>query len=158
MRAWLPCLFALAGCAGLTWLDAHSFFFVFPRLPFALALLLPLVPLRWDGLRKPRRLVPLALASLWMVALPFVPTGESKRFALTIATLERGMTPDEVRARMEPFLEIGREHHWSADEAWAYPAPGPEVLVFLSSRASGQVCQVFLGSEGVTRVEWEYVD
>jgi hypothetical protein len=79
MRAWLPSLFALAGCAGLTWLDAHSFFFVFPRLPFALALLLPLVPLHWDGLRQARRVVPLLLASLWMVALPFVPTGESKR-------------------------------------------------------------------------------
>ena len=158
MRTWIPGLLAAAGCAALTWLDSRGFFLLLPLLPFALALLLPLVPLRWEGFRQPWRMVPLALAGAWMLLLPHLPTGEAKRFFLTAEGLERGLSADEVRARMEPFLEIGREHHWSADEALVYPAPGPEVLVFLSSRRTGQVCQVFLGPHGLTRVELEYID
>ncbi len=158
MRPWIPALYALAGGAALTWLDSECFFFVLPPLPVAIMFLLPLVPRERGWLRKRRSTVPLVMASLWMLVLPLLPTGFTKGFFLTAAKIEPGMTATEVRAHMEPYLEIGREYDWPAEEAWAWPAAGPVRLVFLSSVESGQVCEVFLDGDNVARVVAEYVD
>lgn len=157
MRTWTPALYALAGCAVLTWLDSGCFFFVFPRPLFAIVLLLPLVP-RKRGSSGKRPTVPLTLSGLWMLALPFLPTGATKGFFLAAERIERGMTATEVRARMDAYLEIPSEYDWPADEVWAWPAARHGVLVFLSSLESGQVCEVFMDEGRVTRVVAEYAD
>jgi hypothetical protein len=159
IKTWLPAAVALGGCAVLTLLDASNFFFVFPRLPFGLLLVLALLfPGEWASLRARSRMLPIGLAMLWMVALPWIPTSHTKSFFLTAWSLDPGMSVESVRARMEPFLEVGVEYDWPPDEAWAYPAAGPGTLVFLSSVEGGQVCQVFYDSRGVTGVEADYVD
>ncbi|MEQ1893553.1 MAG: hypothetical protein ABL998_13500 [Planctomycetota bacterium] len=157
MRTLIPALYALVGCAALTWLDSVCFFFVFPRLLVVL-FLLPLVPRKRASLGNPWATVPFALAAFWMLVLPYMSTGLTKGFFLAAGGIESGMTAAEVRARMDPYLEVPREYDWPVEEAWAWPAPGPDLLVFLSSLESGQTCEVFLDGDRVTRVVAEYVD
>jgi len=88
----------------------------------------------------------------------WLPTSHTKSFFLAAGSLRPGMSIEVVRERMEPFLELGVEHHWRPDEVQWYPAPGPGGLVFLSSVEGGQVCEVCFDSSGVTRVIADYVD
>jgi hypothetical protein len=159
MKAWLPTLLAVCGCAVFTWQDANGLWFLLPRLPFAFVLILVLVPWRSSERREPRRVIPLLLTVVWMLALPWIPTSEDKAFFLAAESLERGMSVEAVRARMKPFLELGVDYTPPPGMADDYPGVGQEVHVFLTLSGPGdQYCEVFFGPDGLTRVSADYTD
>jgi hypothetical protein len=92
-----------------------------------------------------------------MLALPWIPTSEDKAFFLAAESLERGMSVEAVRARMEPFTELGVEYS-PPNMAHDYPGVRHGALVFLATPDSDQYCEVYFGPDGLTRVSAEYVD
>jgi len=149
---WAMAAYSLAFVAGVSWLDATCFFEIaYPLRWFAAALYLGLA---WPivGSTASRAIVTASL--LWMLAmLPDTRWNHAKSFYVDARRLARGMTVDEVRAIMDPHMELGVDEFTPEELSWIVDAPtSSDRLIFLHC-ALGWTdhCEVRLDARGRVR-------
>lgn len=152
LRAGIVAVMSLFFVAGATWLDWTCFFeLAYPLRWFFGATYLAFV---WPLLRgKPSRVIA-ATSLIWMLAvLPQVRWNHAKSFYVDARRLARGMTVDEVRAIMDPHMELGVDELSPEERSWVGATPDPrDELVFLHC-AIGWTdhCEVVLDERGRAR-------
>jgi len=149
--AWVLAFPSLAFVAGVTWLDATCFFEIaYPLRWLAAAVYMGLaLPL----LRNTPGRVLVAASLLWMlVVLPQVRWDHAKSFYVDARRLARGMTAAEVRAIMEPHMELGVDEFTPEELSWIGETPTSDRLIFLHC-ALGWTdhCEVRLDAQGRAR-------
>jgi hypothetical protein len=152
LLAWILGVLSLVFVAGASWLDSTCFFeLAYPLRWFIGAIYLGIA---WPLLRsKPSRVIA-AISLLWMLAvLPQLRWNHAKSFYVDARRLARGMTMDEVRAIMDPHMELGVDELSPEERSWVGEAPDPQdALVFLHC-ALGWTdhCEVLFDSQGRAR-------
>jgi hypothetical protein len=143
---------SLAFVAGVSWLDATCFFELGYFLRWFVGAIY--LALAWPLLRNmPGRRIA-ASSLIWMlVVLPQVRWNHAKSFYVDALRLARGMTVDEVRAIMDPHMELGVDELSPEESSWVGEIPDPrEALVFFHC-AIGWTdhCKVRLDAAGRAR-------